>query len=109
VANTNDPTLYQSERWGKSLSYNVPVTNGTYMVTLDFAEMYFNAPGKRVFNVALEGQTVIQNLDIYATASANSAMQRSFPVTVSDGKLNITCTSSVNNAKFSAIEIVPNP
>jgi Malectin domain len=35
---------------------------------LDFAEMYFHAAGQRVFSMALEGRTVLQNFDIYATA-----------------------------------------
>jgi hypothetical protein len=108
VTGTNDPTLYQTERSGANVSYNVPVSNGTYIVTLDFAEMYWGAAGKRVFNVAIEGQTALQNFDIYATAGgAQIALQRTFSVTVSDGVLNIVGTASVDQAKFSAIEIVP--
>jgi hypothetical protein len=108
ITGTSDPTLYQTERSGVSLSYNVPVTNGTYTVTLDFAEMYWNAAGKRVFNVAIEGQSVLQNFDIYATAGGPQiALQRSFSVTVNDGVLNVVGTASVDQAKFSAIEIVP--
>ena len=108
VAGTNDPTLYQTERSGANLSYNVPVSNGTYTVTLDFAEMYWGAAGKRVFNVAIEGQSVLQNFDIYATAGgAQIALQRSFSVTVNDGVVNVVGTASVDQAKFDAIEIVP--
>src|SRR5438067_8684992 len=58
VAGTNDPALYQTERYAANLVYNIPVTNGSYTVTLLFAEMYFTAAGQRVFSVALEGQTV---------------------------------------------------
>ena len=51
-----DPTLYQSERFAKTLTYNIPVANGTYDVTLAFSEMVFNAAGQRVFNLTIEGQ-----------------------------------------------------
>ncbi len=107
VAGTNDPTLYQTERYGQKLVYNVPVPNGTYTVNLLFAEMYFTSVGQRVFDVALQGQTVLSNFDIFAVAGAQTAVQRSFAVTVSNGTLNIVGTASVNNAKLSAIDIAP--
>src|SRR5208337_695952 len=37
ITGTTDPTLYQSERYG-NFSYNVPLANGNYTVTLKFAE-----------------------------------------------------------------------
>ncbi len=107
VTGTSDPTLYQSERFAPTLTYQIPVASGNYEVTLYFAENYWTAPGKRVFNVALEGQTVLQNLDIYAVVGANAAMQRTFLVSISDGMLNVAGTATVDNAKFSAIQIVP--
>jgi len=107
VTGTSDPTLYQTERYAPTLRYNIPVVNGTYTVTLYFAEIFFNAPGQRVFSVSLEGQIVVQNFDIWAVAGQFAAVQRSFVVTVTDGVLNIVGTASVNNAKFSAIQVVP--
>src|SRR5205807_4578204 len=56
VSGTSDPTMYQSERFAKTLTYNIPVANGTYDVTLDFSEMFFNGAGKRVFNVSKIGR-----------------------------------------------------
>src|SRR5215211_495223 len=57
IANTADDTLYQTERWGSgsSLSYNIPLTNGTYDLTLKFAEIYFTSAVRRVFDVLVEG------------------------------------------------------
>jgi Malectin domain len=107
ITGTSDPTLYQTERYAPTLTYNIPVVNDTYTVTLYFAEIYFNAPGQRVFNVTIEGQTVLQNFDIWAVAGQFAAVQRMFVVTVTDGVLNIVATASVNNAKFSAIQVVP--
>src|SRR5205807_1777178 len=52
VARTLDPALYQAERYG-NFSYNFSVPNGTYRVGLKFAELYWTAAGKRVFNVAI--------------------------------------------------------
>src|SRR5207244_11071890 len=76
VSGTSDPTLYQSERFAKTLTYNIPVANGTYDVTLAFSEMVFNAAGQRVFNVTIEGQPVLKNLDIWALVGTHEAIQR---------------------------------
>jgi hypothetical protein len=107
IIGTSDPTLYQTERYAPTLTYSIPVVNGTYTVTLYFAEIYFNTAGQRVFDVSIEGQTVLQNFDIWAVAGQFAALQRTFVVTVTDGVLNIVGTASVNNTKFSAIQVVP--
>ena len=107
VSGTSDPTLYQSERFAKTLTYNIPVANGTYDVTLAFSEMVFNAAGQRVFNVTIEGQPVLQNFDIWALVGKNAALQRTFTTVVTDGTLNIVGTGNKNNAKLSAIQIAP--
>src|SRR4029077_11471852 len=107
ITGTLDPTLYQTERFAPTLTYNIPVVNDTYTVTLYFAEIFFDAPGQRVFNASIEGQTVLQNFDIWAVAGQFAEVQRTFVVTVTDGVLNIVATATVNNAKFSAIQVVP--
>jgi hypothetical protein len=104
IAGTVDDTLFQSERYG-NFSYNIPVPNGTYAITLRFAEIYWTSAGKRVFNVTVEGQTVISNLDIYAAAGANTALDRVVQATVTDGTLNIGFVTVVDNAKVSAIQV----
>ncbi len=107
ITGTNDPALYQTERYGKTFSYNIPLANGNYSVTLKFAEIYWNSSGQRVFNVSIQGTQVITNLDIYALAGKNAAYDVTFPASVTNGILNIGFTTVVDNAKISAIEITP--
>ncbi|MCX8094419.1 MAG: GH116 family glycosyl hydrolase, partial [Candidatus Goldbacteria bacterium] len=107
INGTTLDTLYQSERYATNLEYRFTIPNGQYQVNLKFVEMYWTANGSRVFSVALEGTTVITNLDIYATVGHDYAYDRSFIVTVSDGILNIVLTSTVDNAQICAIEILP--
>ncbi|HVI30548.1 malectin, partial [Phenylobacterium sp.] len=68
IAGTTDDAVYQTERYGSTFSYAVPVANGSYSVTLKFAELYYNAAGQRVFDVSAEGALVLDNLDIFASA-----------------------------------------
>ena len=105
ISGTTDDPLYQSERWGNSFSYSIPMVNGDYEVTLMFAEINFNSAGRRVFNVAIEGTQVITNLDIWAKVGKNAAYNKTNVVTVSDGQLNIAFSPVVENPKISAIQV----
>jgi hypothetical protein len=106
IAGTTDDPLYQSERYG-TFSYALPLANGAYDVTLQFAEIYHTAPGQRQFDVSLEGTPVISNLDLYQTAGHDTAKDYTFPVTLTDGTLTITFSTDVDHAKVSAIRVVP--
>jgi hypothetical protein len=109
VSRTSDPTLYQTERYGNgSLNYQFSVPSGTYTVNLKFAEIYFNSAGQRIFNVAINGSTVLSNFDIVAQAGGgNTAVDRQFVTNVTNGQISIQFFGVIQNPKISAIEIVP--
>ena len=104
ITGTPDPTLYQINRYG-NFSYNIPLADGNYTVTLKFAETYWNIAGQRIFNVSMQGTQVISNLDIFALVGENTAYDVSIPVSVTNGILNINFSSIHNYACVSAIEI----
>jgi hypothetical protein len=104
IGDTEDDSLYQSERYG-NFSYDIPVPNGNYIVTLKFAEFYWSAAGKRVFDVEIQGKEVISNLDIYAAVGKNMAYDINVPVSVSDGVLKIDFFADKGGAKVSAINV----
>ena len=105
IEGTADDVLYQSERYNLS-EYKFDVPSGIYTVTLKFAETYFTSAGKRVFGAWIEGEQVLRDLDIYAEAGHDIALDKEFVVKISDGQLNITALASVDYPKFSAIAIV---
>lgn len=77
--------VYQSERFSSSgqLTYTFTVPSRTpYRIILKFAELYFNAPGQRVFNVSINGVPVpaLQNLDIFARVGQFAAFDYELPV-----------------------------
>ena len=108
IANTTDPTLYLSERYG-AMTYTFTVPAGTYNVTLKFAEIFYTNPGERIFNVAINGTTVLPNFDIVAQAGGGmKALDKTFPATAVAGKITIQFTTgSVDLPKISAIQIAP--
>ena len=107
IGGTTDDVLYQSERFGKTFSYNIPVESGTYKAILHFAEIYNTAENTRVFSVSIEGQTVLSGYDIYEDVGSNYAAIKTFSgIAVSDGALTIGFTTSADNAKLSSLEVV---
>ncbi|MCX6688738.1 MAG: PKD domain-containing protein [Methanoregula sp.] len=105
ISGTPDPALYQTERYG-NFQYQFTVPNGNYNVMLKFAEIYWDGSNQRIFNVNIEGTQVMSNVDLYALVGKNAAYDRTFPVTVSDGLLNINFQTLTDNAKISSIEVV---
>lgn len=108
IAGTDSPVLYNGQRYGDpSFSYAFTVPNGTYTVTLKFAELYVTGPGQRLFDVVLDGTTVESAFDIYATAGAmNTAVDRSYSVSVSSGKIELDFNQgTVQFPKVDAIQI----
>jgi hypothetical protein len=83
------------------------VANGKYTVNLKFAELYFGSAGQRVFNIAINGQTVASNFDIVAAAGGSAkAVDRLFQVDVTGGRITIQMTSTVDDPAVNAIEIL---
>jgi len=107
IAGTTEPELYQSQKlytvrldendnW-----YNVPVPDGTYQVSLHFAEIdpEITAAGQRIFGVKLEKQDVIKEYDIFASVGFATADVQTFDVNVTDGWLDIDLTRLVIEEK----------
>ncbi|MCS6925425.1 MAG: malectin domain-containing carbohydrate-binding protein [Candidatus Binatia bacterium] len=105
IAATEEDPLYQSERYG-NFSYAVPLASGSYTVEFKFAEIYHAAANKRIFDVRAEGKEVISNLDLFARVGKNTAYNVAVPVSVTDGTLNLSFHTDVDNAKVSAIRVV---
>ncbi|MGD0814586.1 MAG: malectin [Verrucomicrobiota bacterium] len=110
IANTTDPSLYMSERYGMT-SFTYPVRNGKYLVKLYFAETYegITGPGQRVFSFTVQGHE-FKDVDIWVKAGGPlRAYVETVPVDVTDGNVHITFTPNVENPEINGIEIIPQP
>jgi beta-galactosidase len=108
VTNAAPAAVYQSERNG-AFNYTIPglAPNAQYTVLLHFAETYFTQTGQRVFNVSINGTTVLSNFDIFAEAGANAALVKHFQATADgSGQIVINYTrGTADQPKSSGIEI----
>ena len=76
---------------------------------LHFAELTWTAPGQRLFNVAINGTTVLSAFDIFATSGAqNRAVTEQFTARAnSSGQIVIAFTQAgVDNPEVNGIEIL---
>ena len=105
IAGTEDDVLYQSNLYGVS-SYSTAVPNGVYRVRLLMAEDYHKAAGRRVFDVTAEGATALTGVDIFAAVGRAAAYDRSFSVTVRDGRLDLGFVAKLDRPLISALEVV---
>lgn len=113
IAGTDDQPIYQTRRIDRSsgaeLSYEFSVPNGNYEVRLHFAEVWSGAfaTGVRVFDVSIQDNLVLDDLDIFAEVGANKALVYAFPITVFDGELEIDFQRVIQNPNISGIEVFP--
>jgi hypothetical protein len=99
---TEDPALYQSMEWDID-GYRISVPDGEYKVVLKFVEPSYDAPGKRLFTVKLQGSVVIERLDIAARVGMNTALDLAFEAQVTEGHLDIDFEPLVGLPVISAI------
>lgn len=115
VTGAPDPDLFTGERYGH-FRYTLPVDpRDRYTLMLHFAEFYFGAgmpggggAGSRVFRVLCNGETLLDDFDIYKEAGSLHALTKtSFHIRPSaQGKINLTFEPVVNNATVSGIEVL---
>ncbi|MBD5780403.1 DUF4982 domain-containing protein [Pelagicoccus sp. NFK12] len=113
ISNTRDDSLLQSFRYGREeLSYRFELPDGDYEVELHFIEPWYgiddskDVAGWRLFDVALNGVTQIDNLDIWSEAGTASHLSKTVPVTVTGGELVISFPEVLSTqAVISAIAI----
>ena len=107
-----DSKLFQTDRWdnsaSKRLTYEIPVPEGSYQVSLLFSENFerLQKVGGRVFSVKLESDIVFPDLDIFAESGGPfTALNKTATTFVSDGSLSIAFINDVQSPKVSGIEI----
>jgi glucose/arabinose dehydrogenase len=106
ITGTDMPGVFRSIVFGPAFEYTFSVPEGSYDVTLYLIENFFSSAGERVFDVSINGETVLSDLDLYAEAGKNVAITRTVEgVQVSGGPLTVSFAASANNASVAGIAI----
>jgi hypothetical protein len=109
INNTDRDALYRSylssTRDLRGYRYDIPLTNGNYIVRIHFAEKNFTTVGSRINNILFENEVKIPALDILAEAGYWTALAKEVEVEVKDGLLNIEVLPTANRPAISGVEI----
>jgi hypothetical protein len=112
VNGTDDPELYQTERWG-NFSYAIPVPPGKYSVWLHFAARHPEpAEGGHeihVFNVFCNGRALLEKFDLPDAARQADIVVRKFSGLEpnAQGKLLLSFVPVEGYASVTGIEVMP--
>lgn len=102
---TDTDVALTTARWGWS-TYDIPVSApGRYRVNMRFVDPTWTRAGQRVFDLSVEGQTVVKGFDIAGTVGRNQVAYQEAYVLVSDGKLTIQAQKIVDNPIISSISV----
>ena len=113
ISGTKDWKLFQSFRYGiDKLRYEFPAPDGEYLVELYFTEPWYgtggglDCKGWRLFDVAINDNVVLKDLDIWSEVGHDSALKKTFVVKSVNGKIVISFPNvKASQAIISAIAI----
>lgn len=96
-------TMFQSEVSGE-MKLSIPISHQQVSVELSFVEFKHTEPGARAFDVTIENQRVLENIDLFAEVGHDTVWRPSpFEVDVTDGTLNIDVHGVVGRATLSSV------
>jgi len=102
IQNTDNDDIYRSSLNRVAL-YKIRVKPGTYSLTLSFSENHYDNIGDRVFDIFIEGNQVVEGLDVFGNAGAFSLYTINFNnIEVLDGKLDIHLSADIYGVGYSA-------
>ena len=113
IGGTMDWPLFQDFRYGREkLSYSLPVQDGKYRLEMYFVEPWWgrggglDGRGMRSFDVAVNGATVIRDLDIFREAGYSAVLKKIVEVQVTGGVLTVSFPRvAVGQAVISALAV----
>lgn len=113
ILNTTDWKLFQNFRYGvDKLKYEFEVPEGEYLIELFFNEPWYgtgggmDCTGWRVFDVAVNDDIQIENLDIWKEVGHDVALKKTIKAKSQNGKIKISFPKAASGqAVISAIAI----
>ena len=111
INNTDKEYIYKSER-SNLFGYRFDVQNGNYNIILHFVEFTHKRNKKRVTNIIIEKELVIENLDIHGKVGNNHPLAltintKTMNIPILDGRIDIKLKHKIGKTTLSAIEIIP--
>lgn len=104
--------IFANERWdaggAPEMEWTFDLPNDNYIVRLYMGNGHgpTGTPGTRVFDISIEGQLVQDDLDLIPTFGHQVGGMLEYPVTLTDGTINILFEHVTENPLINGIEIL---
>ncbi|MCW5517432.1 putative Ig domain-containing protein [Muriicola sp. Z0-33] len=104
--------IFANERWdpgaAPEMEWTFGLPNGNYLVRLYMGNGHgpTGTPGTRVYDISIEGQLVEDNLDLITTFGDQLGGMLEYPVTLTDGTINVLFEHFIENPLINGIEIL---
>jgi PKD repeat protein len=109
VTSASPVELFQTDRYGDSFAYNIPVENGTYRIRTFHNELWFGRggpsaqAGQRVFDIFIEGILVKDDFDLFVENNYQPTELIFEDIVVTDGEIELGFDAFMDNANVSGI------
>jgi len=108
IANTQEDKIFHTFING-AVEYKIAVPNGNYDIILMMMENYFDQEGKRIFNISIENQKIIDSLDIFKEIGKNYAFNcQARNINIQDGIIDIYFSEIRDFGVLNGIKIFQN-
>ncbi|MGH6762546.1 MAG: carbohydrate-binding protein [Phyllobacterium sp.] len=104
-ANATAGSAFKTYEDGSDWTATIDVPNGTYVVVLHTQETYWNSAGQRQFDISINGQQVVSNLDPFVQAGGDKPIAIEAVVTITNGQIVIDLSADIDNATLNAVTI----
>jgi len=110
-AGAYEERLFQSHRWGHSFTLTIMhlKPKSTTKITLGLAEVFYTGRddhGKRVMDIAVNGQVFVSNLDVHSVVGPAAALvQNKTAQADAEGRLRLDFSATIDNPMFSFTHI----
>jgi len=84
IIGTNDDPLFQTMQENIN-AYRFDIPAGVYEVELKFAETKFDKTGQRVFDVKINGELMLEKLDLVKEVGSQTALTKRFKINAMNG------------------------
>jgi len=98
-----------SIRYGGAFSYSINTAAGrSYRLRFTFSEVWWTAAGQRLFDVMVDGATVLAGIDPFALAGAKfTPVVREVTLTAVGANMVVSFQARQDNAALAALEVRP--
>ena len=104
IRGTEDQYLFNTQRYDLE-GYRINLPNGTYRITFLFSETRYKSAGERIFDISIEGEPLLTDIDVFARAGSDSASGSATPMCIIHDLRYLEMTLNVDELQILSMQV----